>query len=235
MSVLAKIQSLTKQLYPTGRVFKMPSNGFLEKLTNGLAVSEAKAYSDSLSLMDSAIPDNDTFDLSDALSWERRLGLITNLSVSLANRKLAIKSKMNHPGTVKARQHYLFLERQLQAVGFAVNVYENRFDDGGGGLETRSPITVGGGAGLDENQLNEFQLGDAQLGGSFSGVIANNIYAGKDSVFDVGDNLRFTFFIGGSPIGTLAEVDEGRELEFRQLVLRTKPLHTVAYLFVNFV
>lgn len=233
MSILSKIQQLTKQLYPTGRAFRMPLASQFDKLHSALNLSENRAYLDALSILDSALPDNDNFTVEDARDWERRLGLITNEAVSLANRKLAILRKMNHPGDIAARQHYLYLERELQSAGFDVFVYENRFDDGMGGIETRTPIEVG--ATGDPVQLADAQLGDSQLGGAEFALIANSIFQSQDATFSTGSNLRSTFFIGGNPIGTVANIEAARELEFRQLVLKVKPVQTVAYLFVNYI
>lgn len=233
MSIIGKIAQLTKQLYPTGRAFKMPIGSFFEKYHTALNLSEDRAYRDALSILDSALPDNDNFTAEDATDWERRLGLISNELVSLADRKLAIKRKMNHPGDIAARQHYLYLEGQLQAAGFDVYVYENRFDDGFGGYITMNPSDVG--LSGDPVQLADGQLGDFQLGGAEFQIVANSIFQSIDASFDVGTNLRSTFFIGGTPIGTSADVDQERELEFRQLILKIKPAQTVAYLFVNYI
>src|SRR5688572_21021930 len=142
MSVLNKIQSLSKQLLPTGRAFKVPKDSYFQKLIDGLAESEQRAYDDALSILNSAIPDNDNFTADDATDWERRLGLITGDGVSLADRKLAILRKYNHPGEIKARQHYLFLQKQLRDAGFDVYVHENRFPYGDGTYYTLSPLNI---------------------------------------------------------------------------------------------
>ncbi len=235
MSVAAKILALYRQAYPKGRAFRMPVGGDLEKLHNGLIVSEAQAYSDAIAILDSILPDNSNFTEDDATDWERRLGMIYSPLVSLADRKLAILRKMNHPGTIKARQHYLYLEGQLQAAGFDVYVYENRFALYPTGYETRNPLVVSGGLGSYNNQFNDFQFGDTQFGTVYNNIIANYIEEEKDFGFDVGDNLRSTFFIGGSPIGTFANVDLNRKDEFRQLISKIKPAQTVGYLFINYV
>src|SRR5687767_5121626 len=114
MSVIEKIITLTKQLYPTGRAFRVAVDSYKLRLHNALAISEAQAYADALSTLDSALPDNDDFTEEDAAAWEHRLGLISNELVPLETRKAAIIRKMNHPGTVPARQHYTYLESQLQ-------------------------------------------------------------------------------------------------------------------------
>ncbi len=230
-----KIVSLTRQLYPTGRAFKMPKNGYLEKLHNALAESEAQAYADAVSILSSMLPDNDGFTADDATDWERRLGLITNESVSLANRKLAIIRKINHPGTIPARQNYLYLQGQLRAAGFDVYVYENRFPDGGGGYETHNPLTVSGGMGSVAFQHGDWQHGDIQHGAGFGNIVANYIEEDRDFIFNIGDNLKSTFFIGGTPIGTFANVEAIRKDEFRQLILKIKPVQTVAFLLINYI
>jgi uncharacterized protein YmfQ (DUF2313 family) len=234
MSFFDKIIVLTKQLYPTGRAFRVAVDSYKLRLHKALAISEAQAYTDALSTLNSALPDNDDFTEEDASAWEHRLGLITNELVSLANRKAAIIRKMNHPGTVPARQHYLYLESQLQAAGFDVYVHENRFHLGGGVYETRTPDDVTGSS-ANIVQHNDIQHGDAQHGTGIWNVIVNNLDEELDSTFNVGSNLRSTFFIGGPYVGDYADVDENRKLEFRQLILKIKPVQTAGYLFINYV
>lgn len=231
-----QIKKLGSQLFPQGRAFKMPFGGDLEKLNNGLAQSEKRAYEDALSILDSALPDNDNFTLSDAQQWYRRLGLAQN-DGTLADKKLAIARKMKHPGTVKARQHYLYLQGQLRAAGFDVYVYENRFADGMGGHVTKTAIEVVLAAN-GVKQLGEFQLGEYELGDYAQSIIrkaANHIDESKDDSFNEGANLRSTFFICGNPVGIFADVSETRKNEFRQLILKLKPVQTVGYLFINYI
>lgn len=128
MAFIDQIEKLTKQLYPSGRAFKMPKDGFFQKLHDSLNLSEARAYTDAKAILGSILPDTDNFTEEDAAMWEQKLGMITNESVSLADRKAAIFRKMNHPGTIKARQSTLYIEGQLQEAGFNVQVHENRFD-----------------------------------------------------------------------------------------------------------
>ncbi len=236
MTTLDKIVKLTKQLLPTGRAFWVPKSGELEKLIQGLSQSEARAYDDGLSTLSSAIPDNTFFTTDDASAWEARLGLITNPLVPLADRKLAIIRKMNHPGSIKARQNYLYLEGQLQAAGFDVYVYENRFPDGFGGYVTKTPTVFSLlPYPLGTVQYGDFQYGDAQYGGaSYANKIANSISESVDEGFYIGNNFRSTFFIGGPTAGSWAVVDANRKDEFRQLVLKIKPVQTVAFLLINF-
>jgi uncharacterized protein YmfQ (DUF2313 family) len=226
-------EKLFKQLLPTGRSWKVPVNGWLETLIKSMAIRFDMAYRDGQSTLFSILPDNDNFTADDATDWERRLGMVPS-TASLAVRKEAIKRKMNHPGTIKARQHYLYLEGQLQAAGFDLYVYENRFDDGMGGLETRTPQFVSG-VGSAQNQHGQFQHGQRQHGGGWGDKVVNSLDVDTDYNFDVGSNLRSTFFIGGNPIGTFANVPANRRTELRQLILRLKPTQTVAYLFINYI
>lgn len=237
MSIFNKIVKLSKQLYPLGRVFKMPLGGNLDKLTKGLAVSESTLYDNAIAIFDSMLPDNDNFTSQDATDWERRFGMVQNAVVPLADRKAAIARKMSHPSTISARQHYLYIEGQLRDADFDVYVHENIFPDGGGGFETREPLAVNGGVGADPFQMGEGQLGDSQLGSFYANKIVNYIDSSLDELFNEGDNLRSTFFIGGdaSDLTIFASVDADRKDEFRQLILKLKPAHTVGYLFVNYV
>lgn len=235
MSFTIKIKKLTKQLLPTGRAFKVPPSGDLDKLIDSINLSEARAYDDGLSILYDIIPDNTNFTVDDATDWERRLGLITNPAVSLSDRMAAILRKMNHPGTIKARQNYRYLQEQLQLAGFDLYVYENRFPDGMGGYITRTVADVVGSAGGQFNH-GEFNHNQYNHGtGFFNEVVVNSLDNHTDMIFDVGSNLRSTFFVGGTPLGTFASIPKEREIELRQLILKIKPTQCVAYLILNYV
>lgn len=260
MAVTDKIVQLTKQLYPTGRAFKMPTDSNLQKLHEALAESEAQAYSDAVAILNSILPDNANFTVEDATQWERRLGLITDENVPLADRKLAIKRKLNHPGTIPARQHYLYLQGQLQASGFDVYVFENT-----SGISPIDAINVDGVGQFGDGQMGDFQFGDvfdlysqyieiipyqdyqlneAQMGSIQMGIkdpggyewknkVVNSIVS--DTFYRVLPDYTSTFFICGSVFGTFANVDAAREQEFRQLILKIKPTPTIAYLLINYI
>lgn len=230
---------------------RVPVNGYKEGLHNALALSEAQAITDSKAVLNSILPDNDLFTEDDATDWERRLGLISNPDVDLADRKLAIKRKMNHPGTIKARQHKLYIQGQLQAAGFNVFVHENipeippiyfisdstygQLGDGQlGDFELGNFFTVHADM-VHFIQLGDVQLGDAQLGGYYwKEKVVNFITWQQDLFFSTGTNYRSIFFIGGEIPGTFADVNPEREAEFRQLILKLKPAQTVAYLLIKY-
>jgi hypothetical protein len=233
MNLADKLLFLARILYPKGRAFKMPSGGYLESLHIALSLSEERLYNDSLSTFNSLLPDNNNFTADDAADWERRLGIISNSSVPLSERKLAISQKMSEP-TSDPRQSYLYLESQLQAAGFNVYVFENRFPDGSGGYVTKTPEEL---SGVSDNPIEhgDFQHGTNEHGGVWPDILANSIYSKDDADFGVGSDLRSTFFIGGNPVGTFADVDINRREEFRQLILRIKPVQTVGFLFINYI
>lgn len=226
------ILNLTKSLHPKGRAFLVLFGSIKERFIKALAISEDKAYNEALNIRDAILPDNVNFTEENATKWERRLGLITNNLTSLDDRKLAIQRKINHPGTIKARQHFLYLQGQLRSAGFDVFVHENRFPDGGGGFETKTPNELIGVSG-ESVHSPLIQHGQIQHGSSFSEKIANSIDPEVDASFVIGNNFRFTFFIGGLVVGDFATIPASREKEFRQMVLRIKPVHTIAFLFIN--
>jgi len=223
-------------LYPRGRAFKMPVGGVLEKVHAALAKTEAQVYADAHSILNSVLPDNDNFTTADATDWERRLGIFSSDAVPLADRKLAILRKMNHPGTIRARQHYLYLQEQLRAAGFDVYVHENRFDDGVGGYITKTPEQVAGSAPTGYAVHGIWRHDQIQHGAQWSNKIVNHVDEALDAVFVVSPNYRSTFFISGdeSNPGVFASVLAARKNEFRQLILQLKPAQTVGFLFVNY-
>lgn len=232
MAILDKIKALTKQLLPTGRAFKMPINGEFQKLRDGLAESEKRVYDDARLILDSLLPDNDNFTVDDAASDERRFGLVTNIAVPLAVRKLAILRKIAHPGDIKARQHHLYIQGQLQDAGFNVYVFENIFP----GPTRKTALQVG----IDGNGSAEhgvYQHGEIEHGDYLRGSKISRI-ANKIEETEADYNIAHTsniFFIGGSPVGTFTSVDSDRKDEFRDLISKLKPRHLIAYLYIDYV
>lgn len=223
MSSVDIYRALTNQLLPTGRAFRMPIGGYFEKLRDGLTVSEGRFRDDARSVLNSILPDNANFTSDDATIWEGRYGLVSNPSVSLADRKAAIERKINQPGPVKPRQNYRYIQKQLNLANFNVYVHEN--------LGRINPLIAGGFI----NQLGDYQLGDAQLGGAVADKVARSVYSADDASFDIGTNYSNVFFIGGPNLGDFANVDADRELEFRDVILKIKPTHLIAYLLLNYV
>ena len=258
--VIDKIIALTKQLYPSGRAFKIYDGGWYYRLHKGLAASEARAYNAALAVLDSILPDNLNFTSENATQWERRLGLIIGTGVNLEDRKLNIKRKMNHPGTVKPRENWMNLQFQLQSAGFDVWVHENRFYNGS------TWVTIEPGDALinvDYGEHGDFEHGEFEHGDDFSyyanffifaehsddlehgeiehggwifaNKIVNFIEESKDARFNEGGSLVATFYIGGEVFGAVADVPEVRKKEFRQLILKLKEVNTVGYLLINYI
>jgi len=252
-SLLTQISKLTRQLFPTGKAFGNKLNGVNEKLFTATDENMSELATDSRGVLDSILPDNDNFTTGDATRWEERLGMITNTAVSLADRKLAIIRKMNHPGDIPARQSRDYLQDRLQAAGFDVYVYENNT-----GLSFQDILNNGlnasemGASEMGESEMinsetyypewftniemGTAEMGAAQMGGStFTNLIANSLDLAIDESFDVGANNIRTFVIGGPTFGSTADVLAIRETEFRQLVLRLKPVKSVAGIFINYI
>lgn len=221
MFSIDKIKKLTKQLFPTGRAFNYPIDGGLDKLMSSLAESEKRAIDDNYSILDQILPDNSNFSADDATKWENRLGMITVSGVSLSDRKESIKRKMNHPGTSPARQSHDYLQNGLQAAGFNVYVNEN---------VSGSPVL---GTVIQSGQIQSGQLQSGSMPYLFK--VANSLDAEVDSNFIVSNNFRSVFIVGGSVLGTNADVQLLREKEFRQLILKLKPANTVAFLKINYI
>lgn len=235
MAVFDKITTLANQLFPKGRAFKNVFGGFREKLIFGISSEWERLWNAMLSLMNSAIPDVNGFDESDASSWERFYGMNDGglAGLTLEDRRLAILQKMNYPNGQTARQHFEFIQEQLQKAGFDVYVHENRFPTYPSGYITMTPEELGlssDSVQYGDNEYGEFGYGDS----TYPNIVANSITQQGDAAFNIGNGWYATFFIGAATIGDYATVSVLREKELRQLILRLKPVQTVGFLLVNF-
>jgi hypothetical protein len=235
MTLKEKLLVLARQLYPSGRAYRMSEGGYLEGLHKALGMTEERAYNDFVSVLDNLLPDNANFSIDDATDWERRLGMITNISLSLDERKAAIYRKMNFPGGQPARQNKDFIQWQLQLAKFNVFIYENIFSDGMGGYISKQPLDITGGVGGSEFQHGDFEHGTHEHGIYWGNIIANKINETEDNNFVIPNDLSATFFVGGATLGSFAAVDLNRKNEFRQLLLTLKPASTVGFLMINYV
>lgn len=222
-------------LYPTGRAWNLPERGFFAKLHTAINLSLLQMALDAAALWDSTFPDNTNFDAADCTLWEYRLGIDYNPSLSTAQRRTNIYNAIAFPQNIKARQHYLYIQDQLNMAGFDIKIYENIFFDGGGNLYQKTPQEIIGAVG-NTTQLRDIdpqtQLGSqTQLGGASYSVVANQE---RTERFNLGGILWPTFFIAGATISTLANVSQYRQTEFRRMILKLKPAHEVAFLLVNF-
>lgn len=227
---------LVELLYPTGTAWNLPENKNFSNLHAGINLSLVQAALDAAALLDSSFPDNANFDSDDCTLWEYRFGIEYNASLTTAQRRQNIYNAMTFPQNVLGRQSPGYIESSLRDAGFDVHIYENIFFDGGGNLYQKTPAQVLGTV-TSVTQLRDIspqtQLGaQTQLGGGSFSVIANS--EGNES-YNPGGILWPTFFISGNTISTPANVSQYRKTEFRRLVLKLKPAHTVAFLIVNFV
>jgi len=247
MSIVQQIIKLSGQLYPKGRAFNFLPDSWFKGLHEGLATSEAEAFTDATSVIyDSMLPDNDNFGLDDAEIWEARFAIPVSTGATLDERKAAILRKWRYPGTAKARAHRLFIQGQLQLAGFDVYLFENRIDDGAGGITTLNPF------GFSGFQHGEFEHGEFEHGEFSSELLVNYIDSERDADFDLNGEYETTFFVASADFGTidslgvvtfnagasasqlLADVPLVRRDELRALLLRLKPAKTVGFLLINY-
>lgn len=235
MSFEAQILQLTKQLYPEGRAFRMPSGSDLEKLHVALSEYESNVLKDAISIFDSILPDNLSFNSTDADDWYVRLGLAASPNASIDDRKAAVNRKMAHPGKVRTRLNYLYLENQLQSAGFDLYIHENRFPLYPTGYEWQNPYSIYGPTGWNPVRHGQFRHGQTTHGSQYRDIAINSIDNSVDANFDFSKMMDQTFFVGGQTLGTFANVDVERKTELRQLILKIKPIQTIAYLFINYI
>jgi uncharacterized protein YmfQ (DUF2313 family) len=234
MIIIDKLIRLTRRLYPKGRALNMYIGSMLERVHKALARSERRIHNDSVEVLDTILPDNDNFTAVDATRWEERLGMITNSNVDLEDRKLAIKRKLNYPGLIRARQSIDYIQEQLNDAGFNVTCY--RYS----GLLPNEILTAVQMLPLAQHATTVMHMGanithaDPNDTVLYTDCVANNIIEVLDANFPI-DKPEWTFVISSENIATFAEVPIERKDEFRQLILRLKPVNSVAFLFINYV
>jgi hypothetical protein len=227
-----EIIKLTKQLYPTGRAFRISENSDIRKFLYGLGISEATAFDDALSILNQILPDNVNFTEEDATLWENRLNLKVNPpGLTLAERMLLIARKYAFPGEFIYRQNWRFIEYQLQLAGFDVYVHENRFPDGGGGWEY---INVFDEEGIQHWTDTEHGY-DSEMGFINIDIVANSKEPNENYDPGVGTNYKGAFFIGGASFPDRTFIIPDLEIEFRKLICQLKPANTFAILLIDFV
>lgn len=233
-SLTTLLSSLAVQLYPTGRAFYMLKDSIMEKVHLAINVSFVRFLEDAKTTLDSCFPDNANFTEDDCSLWEYYFGMVTNTSLSVQVRRDAIYRRMARGRNIPARQHILYIENQLQLAGFDVYLHENGFIESGVRVFKRPqdflfslPDTIQHGGDTQHG------IG-VQHGGGSSEVIANSYQANELYAVD-DDYLWATFFISGEILGTYAEIPEDRLEEFRELVLKLKPAHLIAFTFINYI
>lgn len=228
------LSDLASQLYPKGRAFNMIKGSIMDKVHLAFNVSFIRLINDAKSTIDSTFPDNNNFTSDDCTLWEYRFGIVTDTSLTVIDRRAALLRRMGRGRNVPARQHRNYIEYQLQVAGFDVYVYENGFDEGGVIVYKTPEEISGAGAGVVQHGGDSQHGIGMQHGGGNSEVIANS-YKPNEAYSVAEDNIWATFFIGGPNLGDYAVIPEQRQEEFRELVLKLKPAHLVAFTFINYV
>lgn len=212
---------------------------------------------DIYSLLNQILPDNDKFTEIDAANWERVYDIIPAEGATLEERKQTLRQRMSFPNGITERQHYSFIQEQLQAAGFDVYVHENRFPASlidtqfgtmqfgvsnfgssapqAGAFETRIPEP--GYTEICANFIDpvfDATMLDPQLGNSFGNFQFGVSNFSIDQVIDNENLLSGSFFIGGENYPDFADVPLVRRDEFRQLILKLKPAQLYSINYINY-
>ena len=225
--------NLVKQLYPSGRAFRLFRNSNFENLHRAFNENLDTWKTSTDGILDKILPDNPNFSEDDATVWEQFLGLPGGGTFD--QRKLAISRRLNHPGNTLGRMSESYFQAQLRAAGFDVYVHQNRFPDGLGGIMVINPGT-GTGSYAEHGNAAHGNAVHGTTGFPFDSIIANHIDKTLEpSATYTNPQLRATFFIGAQQFPNLANIPASREEEFRKLILTLKGQHLIGYLLVNYI
>ena len=229
-----QLMDLVNFLYPTGRAWLLPEKGNYRMIHDVVNNSLLKVKDYLKLMLNSYFPDNEDFDEEDCEFWENKLGLISSNSLSLQKRKEIILRKMAFPRGIEARQGLSYIQEQLDIYGFNVKIYENIFQDDNGNYYHENPNNVLELALLDTQHGWPTQHGPTQHGKGAFDVIANTI---ETENYNIGgnQNLWSTFFIASKDSLTKAGIIElSRKREFKELILKLKPAHLVAFCLISY-
>ena len=226
---------LSLDLYPTGSVWRMSEESSLRKLHQGFNMSFLRLKKMSDSVINKVYPDNQEFDKEDCFYWENKLGLTTNEDLALYLRKDIILRKITFPRNFIARQGVLYMQEQLDIYGFNCKIYENKFFDINGNLYQKTPLEIYDDGVSAVQHGNDTQHGNGTQHGSGNFDVIANSHLDENFAIGGDENLWATFFIAAkNSINERATIDLSRKREFRELILKLKPAHLVAFVFANY-
>ena len=222
-----------------------------------------EAYSEIMGILNTILPDNAEFNEQDILNWERVLQIPQNIS-DLNDRKLRIYRQLTFPNGIVERSYYEFMQDQIRSAGFDIYIIENRFWNGSE-FEVVDPDTIATqDVELGLVELGVYELGGEIPGTDYTGIIANTVNETIDDnfflaplpdlpelgVYELGEfelggfeapglpyeiQLQESFFIGGKTFPSIVDVPINRKEELKQLVLKFKPVQTIAFEYINYI
>lgn len=228
---------LYKQLLPTGRAWNLYKGSNLDYLFSCLSENDLKKYDLVEKIKKVSLPYTITT-IEEVKIWEQRFGIISNSSLSVEERKLEIIRKYDYPSNFLERQGLYFMETEIRKAGYNVYLKDNIFYDNGGNLYTKDPnaLTSTGNM-LDKYSLGEYVLDSGSLDYT---LLANNIDEQKDASYVFSSNFEEIIFVGNISVkdnnstDLHAIVNKKRKKEFRELLFKLKPTHSVCVLYINY-
>ena len=212
-------------------------------------------YQKLFNLLKQRIPDNEIFDNTDILNWERVLGLVQNNSISDDIRKERILSKQTYYLEELGQRE--LIEKRLRENGFDVYVHENRypnepietqvgfaecgFAECGGYILTDGdyiykqpePYTE-----ICANYIDseiDSKLTESETGAECGLVECGQFECSNDYSIDIDSFNQSVFFVSAEIYPNKSNIDISRKDEFRQIILSLKPITDIALLYVNYI
>lgn len=215
------LNNVYKILYPTGAAFKTLQGSFRSKVHDGVDYALSDFFDIKDSFFNGLYPDNDLITIKEIDFLSYIYGLEYPSGTTFSQKKQLLLNRMNRSGAANYKQSAIYMQKVLNDFGFDVMVTENTSGNIPVELMTVNFIQHG---------INVQHGMGMQLGMKHLPVIANSQELRE--VYSLGANNNWAaFFITG--IGGLDQyipVQDSRMREFRELVLRLKPAHTVAVL-----
>lgn len=208
------------------------------------------------SILDQMYPDNSFFTTDDLENSERIYGIVPDPASTVEQRMTVLYAHIAKTGTVLYQWTAKHLQDILQLSGFNVWVHENRkqvagiqdqvglmnvgYANVGGGKSSEFPFVapwpVDGWTEICANNIrpeDDANLFELDRGTSIGFVQCGTTQCCSDAEIDKYGDYPYFIFIGGEIYGERAYVPAERMKTLRDLILKNKEAHIVAFLYID--
>lgn len=215
------LNDVYKILYPNGAAFKTLKGGFRSKVHESVDYTLNEFFEIKDSFFNGLYPDNDLITVEEVDFLSYIYGLDYPDGTTFLEKKGLLLNRMNRSGAANYKQSAIYIEKVLNDFGFDVMVTEN--------INQEIPIE------LKTNNLVQHGINvqhglGVQTGMKMLPVIANSQNPREFYAIGVGNVWASFFITGKGGLNEVIPVPDSRMVQFRELVLRLKPAHTVVVL-----
>lgn len=213
------LNDVYKILYPNGAAFKTLEGGFRSKVHESVDYALNEFFEIKDSFFNGLYPDNDLITVEEVDFLSYIYGLEYPDGTTFLEKKDLLLNRMNRSGAANYKQSAIYIEKVLNDFGFDVMVTENVNQEIPAELKTNN---------VTQHSFSTPHGFGIQHGLSNFNLISNSQYPKEIYNQGSGNNWAVFFITGKAGLNEAVPVSNSKIIQFRELVLRLKPAHTVA-------